>query len=47
MNIVLVSTFDCSFEYFEKFEADSHEKEGYKYIDEYERIKVKKNSLNT
>ena len=29
MNTLIVSTFDCSFEYFDKFVADFHEKEGF------------------
>ena len=40
MNTLIVSTFDCSFEDFDKFVADFHEKEGYKYVEEYELIKV-------
>ena len=40
MNTLIISTFDCSFEYFEKFVADFHEKEGHKYVKEYELIKV-------
>ena len=40
MNTLIVSTFDCSFEYFDKFVADFHEKEGHKYVEEYELIKV-------
>ena len=37
---LIVSTFDCSFEDFDKFVADFHEKEGHKYVEEYELIKV-------
>ena len=40
MNTLIVSTFDCSFEDFDKFVADFHEKEGHKYVEEYELIKV-------
>ena len=40
MNILIVSTFDCSFEDFDKFVADFHEKEGHKYVAEYELIRV-------
>ena len=40
MNTLIVSTFDCSFEDFDKFVADFHKKEGYKYVEEYELIKV-------
>ena len=40
MNTLIVSTFDCSFEYFDKFVADFHEKEVNKYVEEYELIKV-------
>ena len=43
MNTLIVSTFDCSFEYFDKFVADFHEKEGHKYVEEYELIKVNEN----
>ena len=43
MNTLIVSTFDCSFEYFDKFVADFHEKEGRKYLDEYELIKENEN----
>ena len=41
MNTLIVSTFDCTFEDFDKFVADFHEKEGHKYVEEYELIKVK------
>ena len=40
MNTLIVSTFDCSFEDFDKFVADFHKKEGNKYVEEYELIKV-------
>ena len=40
MNTLIVSTFDCSFEDFDKFVADFHEKEGHKFVEEYELIKV-------
>ena len=40
MNTLIVSTFTCTFEVFEKFVADFHEKEGHKYVKEYELIKV-------
>ena len=40
MNTLIVSTFDCSFEDFDKFVADFHEEEGHKYVEEYELIKV-------
>ena len=40
MKTLIVPTFDCSFEYFDKFVADFHEKEGQKYVEEYELIKV-------
>ena len=30
MNTLIVSTFDCTFENFDKFVADFHEKEGHK-----------------
>ena len=40
MNTLIVSTFSCSFEVFERFVADFHEKEGHKYVKEYELIKV-------
>ena len=40
MNTLIVSTFDCLFEDFYTFVADFHEKEGYKYVEEYEIIKV-------
>ena len=40
INILIVSTFDFTFEYFDKFVADFHEKEGHKYVEEYELIKV-------
>ena len=40
LNTLIISTFDCSFEYFEKFVTDFHEKEGHKYVKEYELIKV-------
>ena len=38
MNTLIVSTFDCSFEDFDKFVADFHEKEGHKYVAEYEPV---------
>ena len=40
MNTLIVSTFTCSFESFEKFVADFHQEEGHKYVKEYELIKV-------
>jgi len=40
MNTLMVSTFTCTFEVFEKFVADFHEKEDHKYVKEYELIKV-------
>ena len=40
MNTLIISTFSCTFEVFEKFVADFHEKEGHKYVKEYELIKV-------
>ena len=40
MNTLIVSTFDCSFEDFDKFVADFHEEEGHKYVEEFELIKV-------
>ena len=40
MNTLIVSTFDCTFEYFENFVEDFHEKEGHKYVEEYDLIKV-------
>ena len=40
MNTLIISTFTCTFEVFEKFVADFHEKEGHKYVKEYELIKV-------
>ena len=40
MNTLIVSTFTCTFEVFEKFVADFHGKEGHKYVKEYELIKV-------
>ena len=40
MNTLIVSTFDCLFEDFDTFVADFHVKEGYKYVEEYELIKV-------
>ena len=40
MNTLILSTFDCSFEDFDKFVADFHEMEGHKYVEEYELIKV-------
>ena len=40
MNTLIVSTFDCSFDDFYKFVADFHEKEGHRYVEEYELIKV-------
>ena len=33
MNTLIVSTFDCSFEDFDKFVADFHEEEGHKYVE--------------
>ena len=43
MNTLIVSTFGCSFEYFEKFVANFLFKEGHKYVEEYELIKVNEN----
>ena len=43
MNTLIVSTFDCSFEYFDKFVADFHKKEGSKYVEKYELINVNEN----
>ena len=43
MNTLIVSTFDCYFEYFDQFVADFHKKEGHKYVEEYELIKVNEN----
>ena len=43
MNTLIVSTFDCSFENFEKFVVNFHEKEGHKYVEEYALIKVNEN----
>ena len=43
MNTLIVSTFDSSFAYFDKFVADFHEKEGHKYAEEYELIKINEN----
>ena len=40
MNTLIVSNFDCSFEDFEKFVVNFHKKEGNKYVEEYELIKV-------
>ena len=40
MNTLIVSTFTCSFESFEKFVADFHQEEGHKYVKEYELFKV-------
>ena len=40
MNTLIISTFDCSFEYFEKFVADFYEEEGHRFVKEYELIKV-------
>ena len=40
MNTLIVSTFTCSFESFEKFVAEFHEEEGHKFVKEYELIKV-------
>ena len=40
MNTLIVSTFECVFEDFDKFVADFHEEEGHKYVEEYELIKV-------
>ena len=46
MNTLIVSTFTCSFEAFEKFVADFHQKEGHKYVKEYELIKVNDGKSN-
>tara|TARA_B100000965_G_scaffold394176_1_gene406005 strand:- start:70 stop:330 length:261 start_codon:yes stop_codon:yes gene_type:complete len=40
MNTLIISTFTCHFEVFEKFVANFHEKEGNKYVKEYDLIKV-------
>ena len=40
MNTLIVSTFTCTFEVFQEFVAYFHEKEGHKYVKEYELIKV-------
>jgi len=40
VNNLIFFTFDCSFEDFYKFEADFHEKEGQKYVEEHEIIRV-------
>ncbi len=40
MNTLIVSTFDCYFEDFEKFVIDFHEMEGHKYVEECEIIEV-------
>ena len=40
MNTLIISTFDCSFEDFDKFVGDFHQKEGHIYVEEYELIKV-------
>ena len=40
MNTLIISTYTCTFEVFEKFVADFQEKEGNKYVKEYELIKV-------
>ena len=40
MNTLIVSRFTCTFEVFEEFVADFHEKEGHKYFKDYELIKV-------
>ena len=40
MNTLIVSTFTCSFESFEKFVAEFHQEEGHKVVKEYELIKV-------
>ena len=49
MNTLIVSTFTCPFESFEKFVADFHQEEGHKYVKEYELIKVNdgKSHFNT
>ncbi len=39
-NTLIVSTFDCSFEDFDKFVTSFHTKEGHKYLEEYELIMV-------
>jgi len=43
MNTLIVSTFDCIVEDFDTFVADFHENVGYKYVEEYELIKVNTN----
>ena len=43
MNTLIVSTFDCSFENYEKFVVNFHKKEGHEYVEEYELIKVNEN----
>ena len=40
MNTLIVSTFTCSFESFEKFVAEFHQEKGHKFVKEYELIKV-------
>ena len=40
MNTLIISTFTCTFKVFKEFVADFHEKEGHKYVKEYELIKV-------
>ena len=40
MNTLIVSTFTCSFEFFDKFVADLHQEEGHMEVKEYELIKV-------
>ena len=46
MNTSIVSTFDCSFEDFDTFVADFHKKEGHKYVEEYELIKVNDHKIH-
>ena len=36
MNTLIVSTFSCTFEDYEKTVADFHEKLGHKYVKDYE-----------
>ncbi len=49
MNTLIVSIFDCTSEDFDQFVADFHEKEGQKYFEEYELIRINehKSNLNT
>jgi len=47
MNTLIISTFTCTFEVFEKFVADFHEKEGNKYIKEEEYITFISKDIST